>query len=325
MKIGCLTMAARQIGFALAATVGLLATNTALAQQPACIAYEHAGFKGDRLVLTEGQEYSRLNKWNDRISSIRVARGCEMKVGYRKKFDGRREVFSKDVEYLGARWNDVISAVSCTCQNANWRQRRQEEPRRRASSAACVVYDRRDFEGDRLEMNAGQVYQRLRRWNDRISSVRVREGCRLDFGVDWNFGGGQGSIDEDVRYVGGRLNNRLSALSCACNQQRSDRDRPRRDRNRPPELSRNGSACILYEDSGFKGAWRAFERGEEGRTLGRRLNQRVSSVKVAPGCVALLDVNRPYKLWVEQNISRLGRAQNDRSDSVSCFCPKAWR
>ena len=324
MKLGSLTMAARSIGAALTAAIGLLAADAAVAQQPACIAYEHAGFKGDRLVLTEGQEYSRLNRWNDRISSLRVAKGCEMKVGYRKQFDGRREVFREDVEYLGSRWNDVISSVSCTCQNADWRRQRQEEPRRRASSSACVVYDRRDFEGDRLEMNAGQVYQRLRRWNDRISSVRVREGCRLDFGVDWNFGGGQGTIDEDVRYIGGRLNNRLSALSCVCGD-RADNDRPRNDRGRPPALSRNGAACILYEDRDFKGAWRAFERGEEGRTLGRRLNQNVTSVQVAPGCVALLDVNRQYKLWIEQNISRLGRAQNDRSDSVSCFCPRAWR
>ena len=314
---------------ALAAIVVAGAAATASAQQPACIAYEHAGFRGDRLMLTEGQTYNRLDSWNDRISSIAVANGCSLRVGYRKSFGGRQSVFDKDAGYVGDNWNDVISSVSCTCEGAQWRRARRgdSEPLEHGGGAACVVYDRRDFGGASLDMDPDQVYARLRNWNDRVSSARVAPGCNLRMGEHWNFGGDDIDVIQDVRYLGSKWNNRASALACECGAGWRESRSARREQRRgaPPKPSRDGAACVVFADDDFRGAWRAFERGDQERTLGRRLDQKVTSVQVAPGCVALLDVNRSYKLWIEQNVRRLGRAQNDRADTVSCFCPRGWR
>lgn len=296
------------------------------AGEAVCVVYEHAGFKGDRLRLTEGQRFDRLRSWDDRISSVQVSPGCALRLGEDDGFAGRSLSFSEDAPYVGALWNDAASSIACGCDGADWRvDRRDGAPPERASAAACAVYDRRDFDGERLEMAPDQSLSRLRRWNDRISSARIARGCRLTISEDWNFSGAQETATADIRYFGAEWSNRASSLACACDDDWEGRAVDRGGPGAPPPaLSRHGAACVVYEDEGFSGGWRAFEAGVEGRTLGRRLAGDVGSVRVAPGCVALVDVARPYKLWIEQDVAALQRSQGDRADAVSCFCPEGW-
>lgn len=56
------------------------------------------------------------------------------------------------------------------------------------ASGACF-YSERNFGGTRLCLEEGDSYQRLNRWNDRIRSVEVFGGARVDLCSDSNFYG----------------------------------------------------------------------------------------------------------------------------------------
>lgn len=222
-----------------------------------------------------------------------------------------------------------------------------------AQPAACVIYEDARFGGDSYGFSeTGQSSRYSRSWDDRVSSVRVAPGCRLTLWEDPNFRGSAITFEGEVSFVGREWNDRASSSRCECDPRRprdvlrdvlrdilppppddgrgrdGGRDAGRGDgpggiaigNGNPPRLRRNGLACNVFRDNNFRGAWRAFRDGEDDRELGRRLNGEVSSVQVARGCVALLDIGRPYKLYVDQDTPNLGRIANDRTDSVSCFC-----
>ncbi|KAM6962637.1 syncollin-like [Aplochiton taeniatus] len=62
-------------------------------------------------------------RWNNRISSLVVARGCSLTVWSRTKKNGKKRKFSAGIQYhlkevtqgLFGDWNDDISGYYCVC------------------------------------------------------------------------------------------------------------------------------------------------------------------------------------------------------------------
>lgn len=186
----------------------------------------------------------------------------------------------------------------------------------------CVVYEGGGYRGAQLALEDGKGYDRLNRWSDRISSILLKPGCALEIGEDWDFGGRRVVVRENVPFMGPSWNNRVSAISCGCRAapDRKAAAQPAIGDGSPPPIRFDGFACVVFDAPSFKGPWRAFKAGNMDRPLGKRLKEKVSSVRVAKGCVAMLDGGWGFKLWADEDVRTFGDL-NNQADSVSCFCP----
>lgn len=198
-----------------------------------------------------------------------------------------------------------------------------------AEAQDCRLFGNSRFNGFNVSMNDGQGFSRLTGFLDRrVSSVGVRPGCSVTLFSGREYSGDSATFDASQERLPRDWNNRARSASCACGRGRGDGGRgdggrgdgDRGGRDRAPETSRNGAACIVFEDRRFGGRFRAFERGDRNERLGRRLRGDVSSVQVARGCTAILDVDRPYRIRIEGDTRRLPSAVDDRATSITCRC-----
>ncbi len=205
------------------------------------------------------------------------------------------------------------------------------EAQNRRGGDACTIYANPDYQGASVEFTAGQEEPWYgSRWNDAVSSVRVAPGCELEIFEHVTFNGIKAVISEDTRYVGHAWNDRISSSICRCSGRawRRDRDqrwgaermRGRDARDAPRRLRARDVACVAYGRAGFEGGWSAFRAGDQPVNLGRRLSDNVSSVKVANGCVALLDVGETYKLYIDRDSDSLPAGVDNAARSLDCFC-----
>ena len=84
-----------------------------------CTMYEHRDFAGDKYRLRANRRVDYLgNSWNDEISSVKVPRGCRLKVFEHADFRGASRTFRSGRDsYIGRSWNDRISSAACICEN----------------------------------------------------------------------------------------------------------------------------------------------------------------------------------------------------------------
>lgn len=90
-------------------------------EDAACVLYEHDNYRGRPLALREGDAASFRSGqfWNDRASSIRVARRCVLVAYEHTQMRGDVREFRRDTRFVGNRWNDRISSVECYCRGYN--------------------------------------------------------------------------------------------------------------------------------------------------------------------------------------------------------------
>ena len=81
-----------------------------------CIAFEHADFGGAQLPVQANSSIGFLpGFWNDRISSLTCAPGCEITTFEHANFRGRRQTWGGSVPFVGREWNDRISSIAVQC------------------------------------------------------------------------------------------------------------------------------------------------------------------------------------------------------------------
>jgi hypothetical protein len=83
----------------------------------ACLMFEHAGFGGEVLPMGPDDQVSFQagQFWNDRVSSVRVARGCSLVVYEHTRMEGDSAELPRRIPNLGKDWNDRISSAECFC------------------------------------------------------------------------------------------------------------------------------------------------------------------------------------------------------------------
>lgn len=195
---------------------------------------------------------------------------------------------------------------------------------------SCTIYYHGDYRGASVEFRPGEEAPWYgSRWNDQVSSVRVAQGCELQIWEHVTFQGLRAVITRDTPYIGPAWNDRVSSSICRCQAPTLTGGRTfgqedllfgRDSRDAPRQLSRRGLSCVLYQGANFDGPWRAFREADDRRRLGRRLRNDVSSVRVADGCVAMLDVGAPYKIFVDQDVAQFPIDLDNTAQSVDCFC-----
>lgn len=203
---------------------------------------------------------------------------------------------------FGRLWNDRISSIK--------------------TSAECHadIYEHWNYEGRVGVIDSFTSFQEDDFWNDRMSAV----SCRCPQPVRLQPRRGTQSAADDVEDP--------VALGQAEDVDRDD------DPTEPavvvdpgetprwmgfaeaPSVSRRSAACIVYQDPGFTGAWRAFTDGETNRGLGRPLFDAVRSVEVARGCYALLGADRQDGFWTAAAIGELDGEDALNATNIACVC-----
>lgn len=105
----------------LTAVASVLCAEGASAQyndEPACVLFEHANFRGRSLEMEadDAVNFRGGQFWNDRVSSVFVRRGCTL-VAYEDSRRGGRsiEIRRRVRNFGGSDWNDRISSAECYC------------------------------------------------------------------------------------------------------------------------------------------------------------------------------------------------------------------
>ncbi|MEY4549004.1 MAG: hypothetical protein RL685_5199 [Pseudomonadota bacterium] len=81
-----------------------------------CVASEHPDFRGKFLALDKNHIFTFVgSKMNDKISSFRVASGCQI-IAFRDRDQrGRQTLFRSDNSFVGHDEDDSISSFECRC------------------------------------------------------------------------------------------------------------------------------------------------------------------------------------------------------------------
>ncbi len=177
-----------------------------LARNEACF-FEHADFRGRELCARVGDASRRMPPgWNDRISSVRLGRNAEVQVCERNRFGGRCRTYTRDRPYVGDRWNDRISSFRVVRAGAG-------EPQPEVVRNGVCFFEHADFRGQRFCVRRGESLRRMPpRWNDRISSLRIRGRAAVEVCEHDRFGGRCRPYNRDRRYVGDAWNDRISSV-----------------------------------------------------------------------------------------------------------------
>jgi hypothetical protein len=81
----------------------------------------------------------------------------------------------------------------------------------------CLAYLHRDFAGPAITQNAGRGWSYVGgSWNDKISSLRMRSGCRVVAYQHRDYQGDSTVFRGDHRYVGDLWNDQISSWKCSC-------------------------------------------------------------------------------------------------------------
>jgi len=199
--------------------------------------------------------------WNDRISSVKVNPGCVFK-GYNNNHIVENEqplVELKEDSNLEGDEDNAISSWICQC------------------GACATVFENHNFQGSSttaFEGTSGVIHDLWtsdRLWNDRVSSVKVNPGCV--FRGYMNSPSAHVEEQPMVQLTGdsnlqGDYDNAISSWNCQCRV-----------------------CATVYENHDFQGSWQyAFPQATSGLihdlyTSDSLWNDRISSVKVNPGCV----------------------------------------
>ncbi|MFD2058624.1 peptidase inhibitor family I36 protein [Mesorhizobium calcicola] len=105
----------------LTAVASVLCADGASAQyndEPACILFEHANFRGRTLEMEADDAVSFRGGqfWNDRVSSVFVRRGCTLIAYEDARMGGDSiEIRRRVRNFADGDWNDRISSAECTC------------------------------------------------------------------------------------------------------------------------------------------------------------------------------------------------------------------
>ena len=148
--------------------------------------YEHINFGGGRLDTNSNQQYVG-DKWNDKISSIKINSGT-WRFYEHANYGGRYWDLGPGkyswVEDVGIP-NDLISSF------------------KQVNPAKVIVYEHINFGGGRLYASSNQQYVGDQ-WNDKISSIKINSGTWRFYehanygGRYWDLGPGKYSWVEDV-------------------------------------------------------------------------------------------------------------------------------
>ena len=314
-----------------------------LADSPGVRLYRDAHFQGRSQVFHDGARISALGVLaigNDSVSSVRVDRGCRVTLYKDENFRGPSVTLTEDlVDFKASRLgNDEVSSIRVECRRSSLFGGGGSKPGyyqggpREDDHRGGYADERYDWHGRRgVVLYSDEGYQgrqeafydadRSLRDNgirqDSVSSLRLAPGCQAILYEDVGFRGRATLFEISAPSLKSTEigNDRTSSLHVECGRYNQGGQRER--------------GVVLYEDVGFEGRRQSIQRDD--RRLDREWQDCVSSVRVAPGCVAVLYEHEGYRgrsvtLRFDAPDLRETRLGSDTVSSVRVECRRrGWR
>jgi len=270
----------------------------------------------------------------DSASSVRVASGCEVTLYEHPNYEGRSTTLSYDVDnlYYSRIGSDTVSSIRVQCRRGyggggyggggygDGGHGGGYGDGGYGQGGGVILFEDDDFRGEaeRFTYDDPRLADNLI-GNDRASSVRVAPGCEAVLYEDENFRGRSTLVRGDVRGLRSTVvgNDQVSSIEVDCRRVGGG------PHPAPDWGHRRGVA--LYEDSGFRGEVEILyddDASLENNAIG---NDRVSSIRVAPGCEVTLYEDSGFRgtsITVRDEIEdlRYSRVGNDELSSLRIDC-----
>jgi hypothetical protein len=195
------------LGLVAAAVVSPAAWSEDEVRDRVCV-YEHIDYGGYEQCFAAGAGINSLGRFGNRISSVRILGRGEITLYEHPNFQGREVSINSDapdLRRLGF-WNDQADSLRVAARGGFRDGRDRDRDRGRdgrdrsfGEDRVCFFEDI-NFRGGSECWDAGDEVSdlRSRRWNDRISSVRVFGRTRVVLFEDNNYGGQRLVVDGDI-------------------------------------------------------------------------------------------------------------------------------
>ncbi len=276
-----------------------IAGNSTKPQKPqaknrACF-YQHANFRGRELCVPAGDVRNQLpNRWNDKISSVRIFGDTSVTLCTRRSLAGRCQKIERNTAYIGDRWNDRISSL---------RARLERVGVHPVKPGQICFYGETHFRGKELCTTTAGFPQRMpTSMNNSTSSVRVPQGATVLMCDGKRMSKGCIRLDRDVEYVGDQWNNRISSFLIKTNGNVLGGPA---DVDEPLDGRKDASVCF-YTKAKYKGRHFCANPGDDVAELNQRWNDRISSVRVG----------RDNAVKVCEHVGYAGRCRIYEEDTV---------
>ncbi|MDM8524433.1 peptidase inhibitor family I36 protein [Desulfococcaceae bacterium HSG8] len=253
-----------------------------------CRFYEHPNGNGAHLKSGADDKPRIEGRWNDRISSVWVQDGYSVTICEHSDYGGRSHTLYGrsggtlfNLQDVG--FDDSITSYSVKRE----RERQPDDP-----GTACRLYEHPDGRGAYLKSGAGEVSDIERGWNDRISSVWVKEGYSVRIyehpgleGRHYALYGRKGGTLYNLGKMG--FDDRISSFSIKESGNRisdeekkkpSDKEKPRDKSDRADDKP----VCKFYEHANGEGKVMRSTLGKK-RGLKKKWDDRISSVRIKNG------------------------------------------
>jgi hypothetical protein len=162
--------------------------------------YMDENFRGESFCANLGERVRNVGeRFNDRISSIRIFGRADVTVFENENFGGPHRTYAQDIANL-REWNDRITSFQVSGGERGderggriGNERRDREPR----YGACFYVDE-NFGGQSFCLNSGENVRNVgEHFNDRITSIRIFGKARVTIFADQNFRGHGQEVNRD--------------------------------------------------------------------------------------------------------------------------------
>jgi len=294
--------------------------------------FEHQDFRGvSELFDSDVRDLRGTRIGPDRASSVRLDRGCEAVLYEHPDFRGRSTVVTGSIEDLNRErvGNDTVSSIELDCSGRRFggrfgqgRDDRDDRDDRR--SRGITLYEHQDFrgvseffDGDVLDLRGTRIGP------DRASSVEIDRGCEAILYEHPSFQGRSTVVTGTITDLNGERvgNDTASSIRLDCSGHGIHVDDPSSGGRLPGKRL----GVTLYDDTDFRGHSETFVSDVQDLRDSRVGDNRARSVRVDPGCRAILWTGPDYRgdsLAVDRDLDDLSRTRIgfDAVTSVEVDC-----
>ena len=164
--------------------------------------FQNSNYEGKSITINK--EIINFSKtFNDKISSIKVSYGTQVVLYEHGNFKGKKIIVTRDLPKLSViSMNDKISSLQIQDYNID--------------ADAIVVYENSNFKGKYFNLPIEGVFNlKKQSWlNDKISSIRIKEGYKCTIFTDSDFSGKEYSINNSIDNLSNiGFNDKISSIS----------------------------------------------------------------------------------------------------------------
>ena len=250
--------------------------------------YTDMNYRGENFCVSGNESLQSVgDRYNDKISSIRIFGRAVVTVYENGNFNGSRRTISQDVPTLGT-WSDRITSFQVVGERQYEGQYDRQsrgpyggqgsgnEPR----EGVCFYKDA-NYRGENFCVGGNESMQSVGdRYNDEISSIRIFGRAQVTVYENSNFNGSRRTFSQDVPSLG-NWGDRITSFQVVGERQYEGQyDRQSRGPYGGQSSNERRNGACFYRDADFRGESFCLSAGESQRRVEDRFNDAISSVQV---------------------------------------------